>query len=522
MKRNLALCLLATALYFVGANSSAEVFYGTRKKFKHSTEITLSKLPKADKHSLLGTKKVIPFMHLPSKPKNFCKRIPADTVEDQVARNVICMPPSPRPRASFNGLVDSQTVIPPDTQGSVGINHLMVTLNDRVRVLAKNGTVLTTVLLESFFKLSPGNSAFDPRVLYDPYRNRWVVAAASNEVSSNSQILLAVSATSNPLGGWYIHYIKADQAGNAWADFPTMGFNKDWIVIQANMFSVSSDEFVGSNIYVFNKNNLYQGGSGFFTLFSQSSIGATQVPALTYSPTLPALYLVQDFSGAFGLLRIFSITGPVGAERLTAGPFVQSSKTWGSEGPFINGGLAPQKGTSQRIDTGDSRMQSVVFRNGFLWCAQTIFLPTAQPTRSSVQWWQLTVGGGIAQQGRVDDPTANLISNGNFFAYPSIAVNKRNDVLVGYSQFSKLRYASGAYSFRFSIDPINRLDRTLIYVPGLAPYTKDFGSGVIRWGDYSSTVVDPANDITMWTLQEYAQTPASGESRWGTWWASVL
>src|SRR5204862_7976584 len=51
----------------------------------------------------------------------------------------------------------------------------------------------------------------------------------------------------------------------------------------------------------------------------------------------------------------------------------------------------------------------------------------------------------------------------------------------------------------------------------LAPYTKDFGIET-RWGDYSATMVDPINDLSFWTLQEYAATPGT-ESQWGTWWA---
>jgi hypothetical protein len=41
-----------------------------------------------------------------------------------------------------------------------------------------------------------------------------------------------------------------------------------------------------------------------------------------------------------------------------------------------------------------------------------------------------------------------------------------------------------------------------------------------RWGDFSATVVDPTDNVTFWTLQEYAQTPdpVTGTSRWGTWW----
>jgi len=43
-----------------------------------------------------------------------------------------------------------------------------------------------------------------------------------------------------------------------------------------------------------------------------------------------------------------------------------------------------------------------------------------------------------------------------------------------------------------------------------------------RWGDYSATVVDPTDNVTFWTLQEYAQTPdpGTGASRWGTWWGT--
>lgn len=59
---------------------------------------------------------------------------------------------------------------------------------------------------------------------------------------------------------------------------------------------------------------------------------------------------------------------------------------------------------------------------------------------------------------------------------------------------------------------------------GLSTYYKT-GSGTRnRWGDYSYTVVDPRNDRTFWTIQEYADQrtgPADGNSRWGTWWGRL-
>ena len=55
-------------------------------------------------------------------------------------------------------------------------------------------------------------------------------------------------------------------------------------------------------------------------------------------------------------------------------------------------------------------------------------------------------------------------------------------------------------------------------------YVKDFGSGRVRWGDYSATVVDPVDDTTFWTIQEYAETDvgsSQADDRWGTWWSHI-
>jgi uncharacterized repeat protein (TIGR01451 family) len=148
-----------------------------------------------------------------------------------------------------------------------------------------------------------------------------------------------------------------------------------------------------------------------------------------------------------------------------------------------------------------------------------IFLPATTPTRAAVQWWQLSTAGAIQQRGRIDDSTA-----ATFHAFPSIAVNANSDVLIGYSRFSASQYASANYSFRLSGEPANTLQSDAVLKAGEGPYYKTFSGTRNRWGDYSSTVVDPANDLDMWTIQEYAATPVgtgANSGRWGTWWGRV-
>jgi hypothetical protein len=120
------------------------------------------------------------------------------------------------------------------------------------------------------------------------------------------------------------------------------------------------------------------------------------------------------------------------------------------------------------------------------------------------------------QFGRIDDGVPPL----TFYAYPSLAVNKNNDVLIGYSRFSSSQFASANYSYRAGTDPANTLQPDVVLKAGEAPYNKTFGGPSNRWGDYSNTQVDPLDDKTLWTIQEYAAAP-SGVDRWGTWWGRI-
>jgi uncharacterized repeat protein (TIGR01451 family) len=433
-------------------------------------------------------------------------------------------PLSPAPASSFQALLDDTTAIPPDTHGAVGPNHLMTVLNTQVRIQDRSGGVLSTVPMDSFWASLGNPSAFDPKIFFDPYGGggRWIFVAAANGGSTASVVLIGVSQTDDPTGSWNLFSVDADASNATWADYTSVGFNKDWIAVNMNMFTVSAGSFMRSNLWVFTKANLYNNStpSAPFRLFTDTSGSSTLVPVTTYDAALATLYLVDVFDSPTATLRIGTITGAVGSEIYTPGtsfPTATSANAWAPTGPD-----APQLGPAPPIETGDRRMQSCNYRNASLWCVHHIFLPAANPTRASVQWWQLTTTGGIQQRGRIDDP-----SSATFYVYPSIAVNANSDVLIGYSRFSASQYASANYSFRQSCNAANTLQSDAVLKAGEGPYYK---IGVVsqknRWGDYSSTVVDPANDLDMWTIQEYAATPTgtganNGNGRWGTWWGKV-
>jgi len=244
--------------------------------------------------------------------------------------------------------------------------------------------------------------------------------------------------------------------------------------------------------------------------------GFTQLPASTYDTNLATMYLLESSSSGSAKLRLDTITGAVGAEVLTNGvAFPIGSAAWQSFSPTLN--FAPQLGSTSLIDTDDDRLLSCVYRNGSLWASHTVYLPAiGMPTRTAAQWWQISTAAGsvgtVQQFGRIDDP-----SGANFYAYPTLAVNANNDVMVGYTHFGPGLYPSAGYSTRMASDASNTMEAGTTLKAGEAPYFKDFGTGDNRWGDYSSTVVDPVDDTSMWTIQEYA----GQNNKWSLWWGRV-
>ena len=501
---------------------------------------------------------------------------------------------SPPPSQSFKGQELIGNTIPPDTGGAVGTTHIITATNDRLRIMDRNGVVLSTVTLSSFWagvslEGGAGVTAFDPKVLFDRFNNRFIFVASANPQSLSSAVLIAVTQTADPTGVWFRYAIDGDPAATAagghWIDYPSIGHNKNWIVIMENTFSfgTAGSSFFGPQIYVIDKQSAYAGPASLTSNLFQDSFfgtcqtsatpelelacGFTMAPAVTEDNTTDTEYLVEDWDSVAAQLRLSRITGTVAVPVLSIGTqFPQSTNSWqfnagitpaGSGGYLLQRQQAAYLTSSSRPAANDSRIQNAVYRNGSLWATHTVMLSTtplaagtatsaANPhNHAAVQWWEIdptivnSASGTLPiQRGRIQDPTADNCNNnsggaragctpqGQFFAFPQITVNQNDDVLIGYSRFSERTYPSAAYSFRAGTDPLNTTRDSIVFRPGQSNY--NIGGGTpftTRWGDMSHAQVDPLNDTDFWTTQEYAdvnrQLGANIVGTWSTWWARV-
>jgi hypothetical protein len=225
---------------------------------------------------------------------------------------------------------------------------------------------------------------------------------------------------------------------------------------------------------------------------------------VTYDANLTTQYLISRWS--LRTAAVFELTGSPAANtaQLSAPKIIQTGGSGWDNQPSAS--IAPQKGLAQTIDAGDDRMQSACFRGGKLHAVHGIFLPQGGSTRSAVQWWIFDPANSNLTNGRIDDP------NGTFlYAFPSLSVNRNGDIMIGHAVFSRTTFAAGAYTLK---PAGSAAAQPVVFAPGAATYFVTFGGSKNRWGDYSVTQVDPRDDTTFWTCQEFVLSQDVWAVKW--------
>ena len=205
-------------------------------------------------------------------------------------------------------------------------------------------------------------------------------------------------------------------------------------------------------------------------------------------------------------------------------PFTCSvNSTWQDRQPNNGADFAPQFGLSVKVQNNDSRVGNLVYRNGYLWFAHTVFLPgTGTPTHSAIQWWQFNPAVGVTQRGRIEDTTRHELLRLSEHCRQSVQrrAHRLLALLIQPVRQRQLRLPCIQRPVEHDADRAGVQGRRRQLLEAA-----DQSRPRNRWGDYSATQVDPLNDGDFWTVQEYSRphvgslTNLSG--RWAVWWGNV-
>ncbi len=428
---------------------------------------------------------------------------------------------------------------PPDTMGAVGPSQILVFLNGRLRSFNK-----TTGAADGFLNVDPDvffasvmtpvsppvviNFTSDPMVRYDRLTGRWFLsiidvpctnAGCTTTAANRWMVAVSDAASSAGITGatvWTFFFFQTDAAN--FCDYPSLGVDSQALYTGCNMFT-GAGSFVGTNGYVVRKSSILAAGPLVQTGFTNLALGAGAGPfaprgADNYDPASNEGYFIGVDNATFSTLMLRRVSTPGATPTISANISLTVPTTTSSVAVEHLGNTG---GTAGRIDALDDRLYAAHIRNGRLWTSHNIRVNaagvgnTGAASREAVRWYELngirsTDNGGvpiIIQSGTIFD-TAATQALARTFLIPSVTVSGQGHAAFGFTTTGVPNRIDAATNGRLSGDTlgttgafVNLTNSSTAYNPPGDP------GGPRRWGDYSFTDLDPLDDMTMWTFQEY-------------------
>jgi hypothetical protein len=427
-----------------------------------------------------------------------------------------------------NGIITGFSVMPPDTNGDVGLSHYVQWVNIIFSVYNKSGTrvygpAAGNTLWSGFGGLCETENDGDIIALYDRQADRWLMSqfAYSDSGAGPFHQCIAISQTGDPTGSWYRYdFIFSNTLFN---DYPKFGIWNDAYYMTANQFS--GNNFAGVGTVAFERSMMLQGLAARQVYFNLHSIDISlenMLPSHLNGPNAPPAgspnYVVKFDDTGRGApadqLEIWAFhvdwTTPANSTftkiaTLTTATFDSIMCT------NDNPNCIPHPGTTAKVDAiSDRLMNRLQYRTSGSYESRVVnHTVDAGTNHAGIRWYELrksTGGWSIQQQG-------TYAPDNDHRWMGSAAMDGMGNIAVGYSVSSITTFPSVRYTGRLSTDALNTLPQgegTIIAGGG----SQTDSSG--RWGDYSSMSVDPADDSTFWYTQEYYSTTMAVGDNWQT------
>ena len=427
----------------------------------------------------------------------------------------------------FDTIALGQGFLPPDTEGDVGPNHYVQTVNVTWRVWNKAGVPQTPVMsLGALWASIPGACAGaedgDAIVLYDSYADRWLISQFCTVANPNNHQLIAISRTPDPTGSYYLYDFM--MPNNKFNDYPKFGVWPDGYYMTDNQFNQAGTAFLGAGAFAFDRKKMLAGDpTAGFIYFDLATLDPTiggmlpsdadgLTPPPAGAPNIFAYFIATEFGDASDGLRLFNFHADFGVpanstftERagspLAVAAFDPSTPAGRDNVPQP----PPAVNTSAALDAiADRLMNRLQYRNfgthQSLITNHTVNVGPASPTianyQAAVRYYELRSAGGnyaVNEQATYAPDTTNRWMG-------SAAMDNQGNLGVGYSVSSLSVFPGVRYAGRLAGDPPGGLfqGEGVIQAGG---FVQTHTSS--RWGDYSSTNVDPTDDCTFWHTNEY-------------------
>ncbi len=365
----------------------------------------------------------------------------------------------------FNGAVDGDQQV--DPQIAVGGGFVLHATNTGLTIYKKNGDFVQGVSQRCF------NDGIDPKLFFDIHNRCFVFDLWKYWEVQNKPVNISVSETDDPTAAWNTYPIPAPNG----IDGGGIGYSKNWIGY--------SFPGIGSLSFIFKTKEAKAGQP--ITIYR--FLGSLGNPVFVQDFNNDDLYFFDVTTNKFIIRKV--------AEDANGKPYCIKVAEEPHHLKYIDyPPLSPQKGTLQKIASGDRNPKNIILQNGSIWFSQAV----NYNGRSAVQWNEVnSQNGKIIQSGIIADQISSFIQT-------TIAVNKENDVLIGFQQTGPNSFISPRFAYRSAQDKKGEIRQVISAGEG------EGYSVVEPWGDYSGSIIDGDNLFDLWTTQSVVSKKGKGET----------
>ena len=286
----------------------------------------------------------------------------------------------------------------------------------------------------AFLQLNGGY--FDPRVIYDPVEDKFIMVVLNGNTPATSTIVVGFSASSNPNDNWWFYTFPGQVNGSGlWFDYPSIGISTDDLYISGNMFTADNVSS-GVMIYQINKGPGFTGANvtGVHWLDVRDAYGFQDYTIIPIS---------FGFEGSVGPgIYMISTNGHGGYE---ATLYYTDNNSQSNPNIYAYAVTVPNyyvpfnghmKGTTDQIKTGDCRALSGFYADGTI---HFVYSNRGDDFHTRINYCRLNPNDLTTINTSIGDQPFE-------YAYPSIAPFATNEtdktVMIGFLRTSGSTYPS--------------------------------------------------------------------------------
>ncbi|HEX5112306.1 MAG TPA: hypothetical protein VFV79_05640, partial [Saprospiraceae bacterium] len=367
--------------------------------------------------------------------------------------------------------------VPADNSLAVSDDGFVVSaINSNLLFTDVNGNVLQQASFDDFLAvLDLHGSYFDPRVIYDPVEDKFILVVLNGNTPATSRIIICFSSSSNPTATWWIYVYSGNPAGtNVWTDYPSIGISTKDLYISGNQFTADNN-FSQCLIYQLKKGPGFVGGEVNGTTFYDVR-DAYGLPDFTVLPVSfgfdgsigPGIYLVSTDSGGGSEAMMYYTDNDAENNPNLVVHAVQIQNYYI---PF-NGLML---GSNEELKTNDCKVQSGYYADGII---HFVLDSRGNDFHTKVYYCRLNT----------NDLTNTSVEIGLQpfeYAFPSIAPFS-NNVTDRTSLIGFLRTSSAIYPEFRTIAVDNDMNYTSsVLIKAGETFISQEATNQERWGDYS-------------------------------------